>query len=232
MTFELSESQTTVREQARRLAAQVAAQAGGIDASTTVPADAVAEAAPLLAAEPLTMAIALEELAKASAAFALKAASPTSDLRLQLSGLRGAPDVAHVPQAQLVLTAVTLGIGSAALTAALEALKAHAPGSAQEVDKPHWVVADAATELDAARLLTYQAAQTGAEADVAIARLMATAAADRAVAAALRIVGADGLQPGARLERLARDARAIALVLGGEEQQRAVAAAGLLPSSS
>lgn len=231
MTFELSESQITVRDAARRLAAQVAGQAGGIDASTTVPADRVAEAAPLVGADPLTMMVALEELAAASAAFALAAVAPAAEERLQLSGLRGAPDVARVPHVQLVLTAVTLGIGRAALTTALEALKAHAPGNAQEVDKPHWVVADAATELDAARLLAYQAAQTGAEADVAVARLMATAAADRAVAAALRIVGAEGVEPGARLERLARDARAIAFVLGGEEQQRAVAAGGLLPSS-
>ena len=86
------------------------------------------------------------------------------------------------------------------------------------------LVADAATELDAARLLTYKAAGTMADADVAIARLMTSAAADRSVDAALRVSGAEALKAGSALERLSRDVRAVALVLGTEEHQRSIAA--------
>ena len=62
-----------------------------------------------------------------------------------------------------------------------------------------------------------------------MARLMASGAAQRTVDAALRVAGPAGYQAGTLLERLARDVRAVALLLGTEEQQRAQAAEGLLP---
>jgi alkylation response protein AidB-like acyl-CoA dehydrogenase len=63
-----------------------------------------------------------------------------------------------------------------------------------------------------------------------MARLTASRAAQHAVDAALRMTGADGLREGAMLERLARDVRAVALLLGTEEDQRAAVAAGVLPA--
>jgi alkylation response protein AidB-like acyl-CoA dehydrogenase len=97
------------------------------------------------------------------------------------------------------------------------------------VDKPHWVVADVATDLDAARLLTYKAARTTSDVDIAIARLLASAAATRAVDAAIRIVGPPALTAGSVVERLSRDVRAVSVLIGTEEEQRAVAAEGLFP---
>ena len=94
------------------------------------------------------------------------------------------------------------------------------------------VLADVATEIDGARLLVYKAARTaaqGAEADIAMARLLASGAAARAIDTALRLAGPAGYAPGSPLERLARDIRAIVLVHGTEERQRATAADGLLP---
>jgi alkylation response protein AidB-like acyl-CoA dehydrogenase len=116
----------------------------------------------------------------------------------------------------------------------LEDIRTAAKQTAKGEEKPHWVLADAATEIEAARVMTMQAAQTLAgdegSTGVALARLMASTAAQHAVDAALRIAGADGLREGAFLERLARDVRAVSLVLGTEEDQRAVAAQGLFES--
>jgi len=97
------------------------------------------------------------------------------------------------------------------------------------VEKPQWLVADVATDLDAARLLTYKAASTMTDADVAVARLLASAAAQRAVDAAVRVAGASALAEGSALERLSRDMRVLSVLLGTEENHRAIAAEGLLP---
>jgi alkylation response protein AidB-like acyl-CoA dehydrogenase len=130
------------------------------------------------------------------------------------------------------VNAAALGVAQSALDAALADLKQSA-ARAGDGDKPHWAVADAATELDAARLLTYRAAllpegeaRTTA---AAMARLLATAAASRAVGVALRLAGPAGFAAEGVLDRLARDARALTLIGGGEDAQRATAAAGLLP---
>jgi alkylation response protein AidB-like acyl-CoA dehydrogenase len=153
--------------------------------------------------------------------------------RGNVSGLRGAPALDDSPRAQLVLAAVALGLGRSALQNALSDLAAAAANPGRNSEKPHWVVADVATELDAARLLTYKAAQTGghggSDTAIAMARLTASAAAQDAVDAALRIAGPDGFQENTILERLARDVRAVALLLGTEEQMRTTVAEGLLP---
>ena len=90
-------------------------------------------------------------------------------------------------------------------------------------------MADVATDLEAARLLTYRAAGTKATADIALARLLASAAAQRAVDAAVRVAGASALAEGSALERLARDVRVLSVLLGTEERHRTIAAEGLLP---
>ena len=89
------------------------------------------------------------------------------------------------------------------------------------------MLADAATEIDAARLVVLAAAVedlSGAAATL----VFAGTAAVRAVDAATRIVGADAFRPGASLERMRRDAQAVLLVLGTEDAARLVAADRLL----
>ena len=230
MNFELSAEQAAVRDRARAFAGAARARAAEIDQAGVIPAPLVRDARALCDADPLPLAVVIEQIATASAALAIAAAASEKPApTLDLSGLRGAPALASEPRSQLVLAAVALGIGRAALEVSIEELRQSTVTPGADVEKPHWVVADAATEIDAARLLTHKAARTMADADVAIARLMATAAADRAVDAALRVAGSDALKQGSALERLARDVRAVALILGTEENQRAVAADALFP---
>jgi alkylation response protein AidB-like acyl-CoA dehydrogenase len=92
---------------------------------------------------------------------------------------------------------------------------------------PHWALADAATEVQAARLLVHAAATgRGMPAEAVLVR--AAAAAIHAADAALRIVGAAGYEAGSLLERCVRDARAAYLVLGTEDRIRQRAADALL----
>jgi alkylation response protein AidB-like acyl-CoA dehydrogenase len=262
MTFELSADQQSARDRARAIArARIAPLAGAIDDGGSVPADLMQELAaarvPAPDGDAVTLVVVVEELAIASGAVAARAALSTlmmgespggilssgisSEVRAgsssgeaQHAGLCGAclPAADHL-KGRLVLAAVALGLGRAAMDAALAELKS-AHRASKESDKPHWVVADAATELEAARLLALQAAQildAGGDAAgaVAMAKLMAAAAAERAIDAALRLVGPDGYVRGSLLERLARDVRAAGLLMGTEEDQRTTAASQLLP---
>jgi alkylation response protein AidB-like acyl-CoA dehydrogenase len=83
---------------------------------------------------------------------------------------------------------------------------------------PHWTLSDGATEVQAARLLTYSAAQSldrdGQPGDL-IARALefASHAATRAVDAAIRVEGISGFTKGGLLERLSRDARTLQVIL-------------------
>jgi alkylation response protein AidB-like acyl-CoA dehydrogenase len=83
---------------------------------------------------------------------------------------------------------------------------------------PHWALADAAAELDAARLLTLSAAQMmerdeDAEKAIELAKTLSASAAEKAVQAAIRIEGADGYARAGLLERLTRDARQLTVIL-------------------
>jgi alkylation response protein AidB-like acyl-CoA dehydrogenase len=128
-----------------------------------------------------------------------------------------------------MLAAVALGVGQAAADVALADLRRTNAIPGADIEKPHWAVADIATELDAARLMTYKAARTSSDADIALARLLATGAAMRSVDAAVRVLGPPAVAEGHVLERLARDVRALSVLMGTEEQHRAMAADGILP---
>jgi alkylation response protein AidB-like acyl-CoA dehydrogenase len=87
------------------------------------------------------------------------------------------------------------------------------PGPDETV--PHWAFADGATDVEAARLLTYSAAQMldrGENADDAISRahVFAANAAQRAVDAAIRVVG--DFSRGGVLERLSQDAKTLLFI--------------------
>jgi len=95
-------------------------------------------------------------------------------------------------------------------------------------------LADMATELEAARLLVYQAAwahdcgNTDAKQKSSMAKFYATEAAQRIVDQALQIHGGNGLIAGSIVERLYRDVRALRIYEGTSEIQKLVIARGLL----
>jgi len=131
---------------------------------------------------------------------------------------------------RVLIAAAGLGMGRRALREALVTARAARTAAAGE-QTVQGLLADAATELDAARLMTWKAA--GAEplslADASFAKLMATVAAQRAVERATQVVGVDSFQRGHIVERLAQDVRALELFAGRTEALRAAAAEELLP---
>ncbi len=97
-------------------------------------------------------------------------------------------------------------------------------------------IADAATELDAARLLVYRAAwihdtspaERRLTREASMAKLFATEAAQRAIDAAVQLHGGRGVIRGAVVERLYREIRALRIYEGTSEIQRLVIAGELL----
>jgi hypothetical protein len=117
-------------------------------------------------------------------------------------------------QPGLLAAAALVGIGRAALAHAREWMVASGVKPGPDETVPHWTFADAATEVAAARLLTYSAAQSldrredTADA-IARAHAFAARAAAQAVDAGIRVMGAAGYVPGSLLERLAHEARTL-----------------------
>jgi acyl-CoA dehydrogenase len=95
-------------------------------------------------------------------------------------------------------------------------------------------LADMATELEASRLLVYQAAwahdcgATDAKQKSSMAKLYATEAAQRIVDQGLQIHGGSGVVVGNIMERLYRDVRALRIYEGTSEIQKLVIARALL----
>lgn len=95
-------------------------------------------------------------------------------------------------------------------------------------------LADMATELEASRLLVYQAAwvndhgQKGLTQKSSMAKLYATEAAQRIVDQALQIHGGMGVVVGTPVEKLYRDVRALRIYEGTSEIQKIVIARSLL----
>jgi acyl-CoA dehydrogenase len=98
-------------------------------------------------------------------------------------------------------------------------------------------LAEMATELEASRLLVYQAAwahdcaQSDAKIQSSMAKLYATEAAQRIVDQALQIHGGNGLIAGSIMERLYRDVRALRIYEGTSEIQKIIIARELLRKS-
>jgi acyl-CoA dehydrogenase len=134
-------------------------------------------------------------------------------------------------------------VGAAAVGLAQRALEEAARYSRQrhqfgrplsEFQGIQFKLADMATELEAARLLVYQAAWTAdsGAADLkpksSMAKLFATEAAQRIVDQALQIHGGMGLVAGSIMEQLYRDVRALRIYEGTSEIQKLVIARSLL----
>jgi alkylation response protein AidB-like acyl-CoA dehydrogenase len=130
----------------------------------------------------------------------------------------GFEDESNPVRARLIAAGAALGIGRTAVAHALSFMKANNVKAGPDSSVPHWAFADGATEVEAARLLTYSAAQAvdrGEQADTLVARVLdfAARAAQHAVDAAIRVEGAAGFSKGSLLERLSRDARTLQVIL-------------------
>ena len=160
-----------------------------------------------------------------SARFGFEAVGGTTDRSAAvMPGLEGSESaLASIPEsnrvrARLIAAAVALGVGRAAIDHTIATMKKLGLKADPDQTAPHWALADGATEVAAARMLTYHAAQMldrGENADDAIARahVFAANAAERAVDAAIRVVGAVGYAKGSLLDRLSRDARTLQVIL-------------------
>ncbi|HEX3914312.1 MAG TPA: acyl-CoA dehydrogenase family protein [Steroidobacteraceae bacterium] len=98
-------------------------------------------------------------------------------------------------------------------------------------------LAEMATEVDAARLLTYRAAwlrDSGARVtmEAAMAKMTATETAQRVIDRALQLHGARGVTTGTPVERLYRDIRALRIYEGATEVQKLIIAREVLAGSA
>ncbi len=141
-----------------------------------------------------------------------------------LAGLEGSEAaLASIPESnrsrgRLMAAAVALGVGRAAIAHAIASMKNSGVKPGPDETAPHWTFADGATDVAAARLLTYDAAQTldrqgRADDEISRAHVFAANAAARAVDAAIKVEGVAGFAKGGVLERLSRDARALQVIL-------------------
>ena len=136
---------------------------------------------------------------------------------------------------RIAIAAQALGIGETAISEALAYAK-HREVFGQPIanyQAIQWMLADMATELEAARMLTWKAAvarvheeRGGLEA--AMAKLAASEAAHKAADRAMQILASAGYRRGSVAERLFRDVRATEIYQGTSEAQRMIIANGVL----
>jgi acyl-CoA dehydrogenase len=143
------------------------------------------------------------------------------------------PTMAIMARVRVLLAAAGLGMGRRALDEALAAVKRleGRPQGAAGEQTVQGLLADAATEIEAASLLTWKAASAGTLSlgDASMAKLAATEATQRAVARATQVMGADSFTGGHIVERLAQDVRALELFAGRTEALREAIAVEVLP---
>jgi alkylation response protein AidB-like acyl-CoA dehydrogenase len=136
---------------------------------------------------------------------------------------------------RVAIAAQALGIGEAAINEAIAFAKTRRTFGQPigEYQAIQWMLADAATELDAARMLTWKAAdakdrQERIRLEASMAKLAASEAAHRAADKAMQILASAGYRRGSVVERLFRDVRATEIYQGTSEAQRMIIAAGIL----
>ena len=134
---------------------------------------------------------------------------------------------------RVAIAAQALGVGQAALEEALKHARTREAfgqpiGNYQAIQ---WMLADMATDLDAARMLTLKAASRtpgDVTLDASMAKLFASEAAHRAADKAMQILASKGYRRGSVVERLFRDVRATEIYQGTSEVQRMVIAEHIL----
>jgi alkylation response protein AidB-like acyl-CoA dehydrogenase len=139
-------------------------------------------------------------------------------------------------EGRIGIASTALGIGQAALNAAVKYSKERV-----QFGRPiasfqglQFMMADMATELQAARLLTYNAAtlldkgDSSASQATAMAKMYSSDAAMRATINAVQIFGGYGYMKEYTVERYMREAKALQIVEGANEIQRIIIARELL----
>jgi alkylation response protein AidB-like acyl-CoA dehydrogenase len=125
-----------------------------------------------------------------------------------------------------------VGIAREALDRALRYVDAAEDGL-DRTQSVQWMMADTATETEAARLAGWYAASRRDRGErreaTAMARLLAAEAAVGATRRAVQVMGVEGSSRAGGVERLYRDAKAMEMHHGASEAQRAVVARQLLP---
>ena len=162
-------------------------------------------------------------------------------VRVETDALLGAPGDGFriamwaLDGGRVAIAAQALGVGEAALEQALHHARTRSAfgqpiGNYQAIQ---WMLADMASELDAARMLTLKAAdsrqrQARPTLDASMAKLYASEAAHRAADRAMQILASKGYRRGSVVERLFRDVRAAEIYQGTSEVQRMVIAEHIL----
>jgi len=136
---------------------------------------------------------------------------------------------------RVAIAAQALGIGEAAIAQAIAYAKQRETFGQPIANYQaiQWMLADMATELEAARLLTWKAAagrayQERGAVDAAMAKVAASEAAHKAADRAMQILASAGYRRGSVAERLFRDVRAVEIYQGTSEAQRMIIANGIL----
>ncbi|MDR7084823.1 alkylation response protein AidB-like acyl-CoA dehydrogenase [Arthrobacter ginsengisoli] len=140
-----------------------------------------------------------------------------------------------------VVSARGLGLASAALMLAVERIEGRQVGGRPVASQQgvQWQVAEAAMELESARLLTYRAAElidsgTGGPqvaGQLAVAKLASSEIAVKAAGLAAQLHGAEGCVAGHPSDRLVRDSRQLTIVEGTSEIQRNIIARAVFDRS-
>jgi alkylation response protein AidB-like acyl-CoA dehydrogenase len=151
------------------------------------------------------------------------------------SGFRTAMKV--LDNGRVEVAAMCLGIAQAAFDTSLDWVRQRHVGGHPLADYQgiQWKLADMATELQAARLMTEDAARKRAEGGnfslaASMAKLFASEVAGRIADEALQIHGGYGYSAGLPLERYVRDLRVMRIYEGSSEIQRTIIARALTRS--
>ena len=136
---------------------------------------------------------------------------------------------------RVAIAAQALGVGQAALDHALAYSRQREVFGQPlgEFQAIQFQLADLATDLEAARMLTWRAADCKGRlprvsVEAAMAKLQASEAAHRAADRAMQILASAGYRRGSSIERLFRDVRAAEIYQGTSEVQRMIIAEHLL----
>ena len=132
---------------------------------------------------------------------------------------------------RVAIAAQALGVGEAALQEALGYAKRRVAFGQPiaQYQAIQFMLADMATGLEAARMLTWKAATTRARGqrgtlEASMAKLAASEAAHAAADRAMQILASEGYRRGSTVERLFRDVRATEIYQGTSEVQRMIIA--------
>ncbi|HJR58871.1 MAG TPA: acyl-CoA dehydrogenase family protein [Vicinamibacterales bacterium] len=164
-----------------------------------------------------------------------------NDVRVGADALLGTPGEGFrlamwaLDGGRVAIAAQALGVGTAAIQEAIDYAR-HREAFGQRIanyQSIQWMLADAATDLEAARLLTWKAAdarqrQARPTVEASMAKLFASESAHRAADKAMQILASKGYRRGSVVERLFRDVRATEIYQGTSEVQRMVIAEHIL----